>query len=50
TEDMKAEDLAENAVTILSSIESKLPARSANIGKVIVKTTMGMPIEVPIGR
>jgi len=45
-EGMKPEDLAENAMAVLSAIESKLPARMANIGKIIVKTTMGMPVEV----
>lgn len=49
TEDMKAEDLAENAIAVLTAIEGKLPARSANIGKIIIKTTMGIPVEVPIG-
>lgn len=46
TEDMKPEDLAENALAVLSTVESKLPAGSANIGKVVVKTTMGIPVEV----
>lgn len=48
TENMKPEDLAENAMAVLSAIESKLPARSANIGKIIVKTTMGTPVEVAV--
>lgn len=46
TEDMKPEDLAENALAVLSAVESKLPAGPANIGKVVVKTTMGIPVEV----
>lgn len=46
TEDMSAEDLAENALAVLSIIESRLPAGSANVGKIIVKTTMGVPVEV----
>lgn len=46
TEDMKPEDLAENALAVISAIEGKLPARLANIGKLIVKTTMGIPVEM----
>ncbi|MEM1595769.1 MAG: 50S ribosomal protein L1 [Desulfurococcaceae archaeon] len=46
SEDMNPEDLAENAIAVLSAIESKLPARFANIGKLIFKTTMGIPVEV----
>lgn len=46
TEDMKPEDLAENALAVLSAIEGKLPAGSANIGKILVKATMGIPVEV----
>lgn len=48
TEDMKPEDLAENALAILNTIEGKLPARAANIGKIIFKTTMGIPVEVEL--
>lgn len=50
TEDMSPVDLADNAYAVLSAIESKLPARSANIGKVVVKTTMGIPVEVPLSQ
>jgi large subunit ribosomal protein L1 len=46
SEDMSVDDLAENANTVLSRIESKLPSGANNIGKVIVKTTMGPPVEV----
>ncbi|MEM0031598.1 MAG: 50S ribosomal protein L1 [Desulfurococcaceae archaeon] len=48
SEDMNPEDLAENAIAVLSAIESKLPARFANIGKLIFKTTMGIPVEVSL--
>ncbi|MEM2024905.1 MAG: 50S ribosomal protein L1 [Desulfurococcaceae archaeon] len=48
TEDMKPVDLAENAYTVISAVESKLPARLANIGKIVVKTTMGTPVEVQL--
>ncbi len=46
SEDMAPEDLVENAYTILTQIESKLPNGAQNIEKIIVKTTMGPPIEV----
>lgn len=46
TEDLPPEDLVENALAVLSLIESKLPAGSANIKQIYVKTTMGIPIEV----
>lgn len=46
TEDMSIDDLVENALTILNRIESKLPNGVHNIARVIVKTTMGPPIEV----
>lgn len=46
TEDMKPEDLADNALAVLSAIESKLPSGMGNIGKIVFKTTMGMPVEV----
>lgn len=48
TEDMKPDDLAENALTILNTIEGKLPARAGNIGKILFKTTMGIPVEVEL--
>ena len=46
TEDMSVDDLLENALTILSRVESKLPNGIHNIAKIIVKTTMGPPVEV----
>jgi len=46
TEDLPVEDLVENALAVLSLIESKLPAGSANIKQVYVKTTMGAPVTV----
>jgi len=46
TVDMKPEDLAENALAVISALEAKLPQGQANIGRIIVKTTMGIPVEV----
>ncbi len=48
TEDMSIDQLVENAIAVLSSLEGKLKNPLYNIGKLIVKTTMGPPIEVPI--
>ncbi|MCD6300818.1 MAG: 50S ribosomal protein L1 [Staphylothermus sp.] len=46
TEDMDPEDLVTNAQTILSLLETKLPNGANNIAKIVVKTTMGPPVEV----
>lgn len=46
TEDMNTDDLVENAQTILSLLETKLPNGANNIAKIVVKTTMGPPVEV----
>lgn len=46
SEDMPLEDLVENAQSILSVLDTRLPNGSHNISKVIVKTTMGPPVEV----
>ncbi len=48
TEDMPVDQLVENAIAVLSSLEGKLKNPLYNIGKLIVKTTMGPPIEIPI--
>ena len=46
TEDMDPEEIAENASAVLSSLEAKLPNPAHNISKIIIKTTMGPPVEV----
>lgn len=47
-EDMNPEDLAENALAVLGFIEGKLEQPlSIAAKKIIVKTTMGLPVEVP---
>ncbi len=48
TIDMSPEELAENAQAVLSAIEGKLKNPQYNIAKIIVKTTMGPPVEVKI--
>ncbi len=49
TEDMDPEDIAENALSVISALESKVPSPAHNIAKIIIKTTMGPPVEV-VGR
>lgn len=46
--DMSVEDLVENAEAVLSTIVSKLPNGINNISKIIVKTTHGAPISIPL--
>jgi len=48
TEDMPLEQLAENALAVLSSLEARLKNPTYNIAKIIIKTTMGPPVEVKI--
>lgn len=49
TVNMTIDDLAENAESVLSFIVSKLPSGYENIDKVIIKTTQGIPVPVPLG-
>jgi len=44
SEDMSVEDLTENALAVLSLVESKLGAQK--IGSIYVKKTMSPPVEV----
>lgn len=46
TEDNSVEEIVENIFKVLSSLEAKLPNPRSNIARIIVKTTMGPPIEV----
>ncbi len=48
TEDMDPEKLAENAQRVLAAIEPKLRSPTHNIARIIVKTSMGPPVEVPL--
>ncbi len=48
TEDMDPVDIAENALAVLSSIEAKLPNPQHNMAKIIIKTTMGPPVEIGV--
>ncbi len=46
TEDMNPEELAENALAVISTVASKLKNPRYNIAKIVVKTTMGPAVEV----
>jgi len=46
TEDMDVNEIVENIYKVLSTLENKLPNPRNNIARVIVKTTMGPPVEV----
>jgi large subunit ribosomal protein L1 len=48
TEDMEPEKIADNIAAVLSALEAKLPNGSQNIAKIVVKRTMGPPIEVRV--
>lgn len=47
-EDMKDEDIGNNAVEILNFLEKKLPKGRNNIGKVMIKLTMGKPVKIEV--
>jgi large subunit ribosomal protein L1 len=46
TEKMPDDKIAENALAVFSRIEAKLERGPKNIGRVMVKTTMGQPVKV----
>lgn len=48
TEDMPDDKIIENIQTAYSGIEAKLERGSKNVGKLILKTTMGPPIKVQL--
>lgn len=43
---MNDEDIAENVVAVLKFLEKKLPKGRNNIGKVMIKLTMGKPVKI----
>jgi large subunit ribosomal protein L1 len=45
-EDMKDEEIAENAEAVISAVEGKLEKKMKNIKSIMLKTTMGSPIKV----
>ncbi len=46
SEDMDPEKIAENAQRVLAALEPRLRSPAHNIAKIVVKTTMGPPVEV----
>jgi large subunit ribosomal protein L1 len=47
-EDMKDEEIAENVEAVLNFLEKKLPKGKNNIGKLMLKTTMGHPVKIDL--
>ena len=47
-EDMKDEDIAENVEAVVAFLEKKLPKGKNNIGKLMLKTTMGQPVKIDL--
>jgi len=50
TEKMPDDKIAENVQAVFSRIEAKLERGAKNIGQVLVKTTMGKPVKVQLGK
>jgi len=48
TEDMDVGKIVENIYKVLSTLEAKLPNPRHNIARILVKTTMGPPVEVQL--
>lgn len=48
TEDMANEEIIENIQAVISKVESKLEKGFKNIAGIVLKTTMGPPVEVKI--
>jgi large subunit ribosomal protein L1 len=47
-ESMADEDISENIVAVLKFLEKRLPKGRNNIGKVMVKLTMGKPVKIGV--
>jgi large subunit ribosomal protein L1 len=47
-EDMPTEKIAQNVEAVVNAIEGKLERGMGNIGSVLIKTTMGSPVKVPL--
>jgi large subunit ribosomal protein L1 len=47
-EDMKDEEISENAEAILNFLQTKLPKGKNNIGKVMMKMTMSKPMKIEV--
>lgn len=47
-EKMSDEDVSENVVAVLDFLEKRLPKGRNNIGKIMIKLTMGKPVKVEV--
>ena len=47
-ENMKDEDVAENIESVLKFLENRLPKGKHNIGKILLKLTMGKPVKLEV--
>ena len=47
-EGMDDEAISENALSVISAVEKKLPSGSKNIGRAIIKLAMGQPRVIPM--
>ncbi len=45
---MPTEKIAQNVEAVVNAIEGKLERGMGNIGSVLIKTTMGSPVKVPL--
>ena len=50
TETMENHKIAENIQTVLKRLEEKLERGFRNISSILVKTTMGKPVQIQVGR
>lgn len=50
TEDMPSEKLVENVEVVVAAIEGKLERGMGNVKSVLIKTTMGGPVKVPLSK
>jgi len=47
-EDMKDQEIAENAEAVLKFLETRLPKGKNNIGKIMMKLTMSKPVKIEV--
>jgi len=47
-EDMKDQEIAENVEAVLNFLKTRLPKGKNNIGKIMMKLTMGKPIKIEV--
>lgn len=50
TEDMPSEKIVQNVEAVVNAIEGKLERGMGNIGTVLIKTTMGPPVKIPLSK